>query len=67
MSTKEIIVSMLDSLTERQLESIAILIESFSVPNQETLEAIEESEKMLKDPDTKIYDSLEELFEDLKS
>ncbi len=67
MNTKEIVTNMLDSLNEEQLKSLMFLIESFSVPNQETLDAIEESEKMLNDPNTKKFTSLEELFEDLKS
>lgn len=45
MSTREIIVNMLDNLTEEQLKGIMFLLQSFSIPNQETLDAIEESEK----------------------
>ena len=67
MSTKEIVTNMLDSLDEQQLKSIMMLIGSFLKPNQETLDAIEESERMLNDPNTKKFHSLEELFEDLKS
>ncbi len=67
MSTKEIVVNMLDHLSEEQLKGIMFLLQSFSIPNQETLDAIEESEKMLSDPNAKKYDSLDELFDDLKS
>ena len=41
MNTKEIVTNMLDSLNEEQLKSLMFLIESFSVPNQETLDAID--------------------------
>lgn len=44
MSTKEIVVGMLDILTEEQLKSIAALIESFVVPNAATIEAMEDIE-----------------------
>lgn len=67
MSTKEIVANMLDLLNEEQLKSLMMLIESFSLVNRETLEAIEESEKMLNDPNAKKFTSLEELFEDLNS
>lgn len=67
MSTREIVTNMLDILTEDQLQSLMMLIESFTMPNKETIEAIEESERMLNDPNTKKFTSIEELFEDLKS
>ena len=35
--------------------------------NMETLAAIEESERLLKEPDTKKFSSIEELFEELNS
>ena len=37
----------------------------YEEPNEETIAAFEEGEKMLRDPNTKKYDSVEELFEDL--
>ena len=36
-------------------------------PNIETFAAMEESERLLKDPKTKGFSSVEELFEDLNS
>lgn len=35
------------------------------LPNEETIKAIEEAEMLLKSPDTKYYDSVETLFEDI--
>lgn len=35
------------------------------LPNEETIKAIEEAEMLLKSPDTKYYDSVEALFEDI--
>lgn len=67
MSTKEIVTSMLDVLNEEQLNGLMVLIRSFLQPNAETVAAMEEAEQMLKDPNTKKYSSVEELFEDLEA
>ena len=67
MSTKEIVTSMLDVLNEEQLNGLMVLIRSFLQPNAETIAAIEEAEQLLKDPSTKKYSSVEELFEDLEA
>lgn len=67
MSTKEIVVGMLDALNEEQLNGLMMLIRSFLTPNDETVEAMEETECMLGDPNAKKYNSVEELFEDLNS
>jgi len=37
------------------------------VPNKDTIEAFEEGEKMLNDPNAKKYSSVEALFEELNS
>lgn len=66
MSTKEIVVSMLDVLNEEQLNGLMIFIRSFLQPNSETIEAMEEAERLLNDPNTKKYSSVEELFKDLE-
>ena len=44
-----------------------VLIRSFLQPNAETIAAIEEAEQLLKDPNTKKYTSVEELFKDLEA
>lgn len=67
MSTKEIVTSMLDVLNEEQLNGLMVLIRSFLQPNEETIAAMEEAEQLLKDPNTKKYTSVEELFEDLEA
>ena len=67
MSTREMACSVIDAMTEEQLKAFLMLFGNYKEPNQETLDAIEESEKKLSDPNAKKYDSLDELFEDLKS
>lgn len=67
MSTKEIVTSMLDVLNEEQLNGLMVLIRSFLKPNRETIEAIEETEQLLNDPNAKTYTSVEELFKDLEA
>lgn len=67
MSTKEIVTSMLDVLNEEQLNGIMLLIRSFLQPNKETIEAMEEADRILDDPNTKKYTSVEELFKDLEN
>lgn len=66
MSTKEIVAGMLDVLNEEQLNGLMVLIQSFLKPNEETVAAMEEAEQLLKDPNTKKYSSVEELFKDLE-
>lgn len=65
MSTKEMIVSMLDLLTEEQLTDILMFAEDFLTPNAETKKAIEETEYILKHPDEyKSYANIEEILND---
>ena len=37
------------------------------IPNEETVAAMQESEKILKDPNTQIFTSVNDLFEELRS
>lgn len=37
------------------------------VPNAETIAAIEESERLLKDPNVKVYDNMKDLIKSLES
>lgn len=36
------------------------------IPNEETIKAMEETEKLLKDPNAKAYNSFRELLEDIE-
>lgn len=40
---------------------------SLDAPNQETIAALREAERIAKDPSVKGYDNLDELFADLKT
>ncbi|MDY3027030.1 MAG: type II toxin-antitoxin system RelB/DinJ family antitoxin [Candidatus Faecivicinus sp.] len=40
---------------------------SLDAPNQETIAALREAERIAKDPSVKGYDNLDELFADLKA
>ena len=51
-----------DNMSTREL--VAGMLD---VLNAETIAAIEEAEQLLKDPNTKKYTSVEELFEDLNA
>ncbi len=70
MSTRELAYSIFDRLSDEQLEGFVLMFgnmlseeEHFS---KETLEAAGEAERLLADPDTKLY-SLEEALKELKS
>lgn len=41
-------------------------VESY-IPNEETIAAIEEGERMLRDPNTRVFHSIDELLEDLEN
>ncbi len=69
LRTRELAYKIVDSLDEKQL---AAFIDFFSLmfyemPNKETLEAMEEADRMLTDPRTKRFGSVDELFEELNS
>lgn len=69
MSTREMAYEIVNGMDEEQLEKF---IEFFNVmfkdtPNDETLSAIEEAERMLDDPNTRKFATVDELFEELNS
>lgn len=68
MSTKELASIIFENLTEEQLKGFVMMFRNVvsGVPNDETIAAIEECEKMLSDPDTVRY-SAEEALRELKS
>jgi hypothetical protein len=67
MSTRELAYSMIDSLTEEQLNALVVFLSSMrrDEPNEETLAAIKDVEegKNLNGP----FDTLDELWEDLNA
>ncbi|MBP1560351.1 MAG: hypothetical protein J6C96_03800 [Oscillospiraceae bacterium] len=69
MSTKELAYSLIDCMSEEQLENFVAFMRSFTeLPNEETLEAIKEVEKMKKNPDEyKSYDDVDVMFKELLS
>ena len=65
MNTREMVIGILDLLTEEQLTDVLMFAEDFLTPNAETKKAIEETEYILKHPDEyKSYTNIEELLND---
>ena len=56
-------------MSEEQLHAFVCLFSSQAtdIPNDETMLAIEEAEEMLKNPNTRKFYSVEELFAELES
>ena len=69
MSTRDEAINILNLMNEEQLVSFVTLFHGVvsDVPNEETVEAMEEAEKMLKDPDAQKFYSVEELFAELRA
>lgn len=69
MSTREKAYSIIDGLSEKQLEAFIDLFGQFmEIPNEETLEALAEVEDMKKHPDKyKLYTDVDEMFRELLS
>ena len=65
MNTREMVIGILDLLTEEQLTDVLMFAEDFLTPNAETKKAIEETEYILKHPDEyKSYTNIEEILND---
>lgn len=70
MSTKELACSMIDNLTEEQLNALMVILKSWEtvndIPNEETLEAMQEMEDIMsgKIP-AKRYETVQEMVEDI--
>ncbi len=69
MSTREKAFSIIDQMTEKQLEAFVQMFSDFfddEVPNEETRLAMQETEDILSGKiNVKGYNSVEELFEEL--
>ncbi len=69
MSTRELAYSIFDRLTDEQLEGFVLMFRN-AVPesenfNAETVKALEETERIIHDPETKSY-TVEEALKELK-
>ena len=69
MSTRELAYNIIDNMNDEQIESFVMFFKKMFpyIPNLSTSEAIMESEKMLNDPNSQRFGSIEELFEELES
>lgn len=69
MSTRELAYKIVDSLDEKQLAAFIDFFSSmfYEIPNEETLAAMEEADRMLADPNARRFGSVDELFEELNS
>lgn len=71
MSIREIAYNILDNLTEEQLKGFVLMfsgVQNMEIPNEKTLAAMQEAEDIISGKvKAKVYNSVEELFEDLES
>ena len=71
MSTRELAYSIVDRLTDEQLEGFVLMfkntISDEDVPNAETEAAMLEADRIARDPNVKAYTDTDELMRDLLS
>ena len=69
MSNRAIALNIVNRMDEEQLKSFICLFGrlAWEVPNEETVAAMEDAENMLNDPNAKKFNSVEELFAELRS
>lgn len=71
MSTREIAYNIIDCMSEEQLSAFVALFGNAAdvpdVPNEETLEAMREADRIAHDPNVKGYTDIDELMRDLLS
>ncbi len=69
MTTRDAAINIVNLMNEEQLAAFVRLFQGLvsEIPNDETVAAMEETEDMLKDPNTKKFSSVQELFADLRS
>lgn len=67
MSTKELAYSIIDELTEEELNALIVILKSMhkEIPNDETLKAMREAEQGINIVGP--FDSVEELWENLNA
>lgn len=68
MSTREIAYNIIDCMSEEQISAfVALFGNAADVPNEETLEAMREADRIAHDPNVKGYTDIDELMRDLLS
>ncbi len=69
MSMRELALNIINMMSEEQLASFVSLFRVMvpDIPNEETEAAMEETEELLKNPDAKMFSSVDELFAELRS
>lgn len=69
MSTREMAYDIINGMDEEQLESFIILFSKMfeEIPNDTTIAAMKESEELLKDTDALKFDSVDDLFKELRA
>ena len=69
LATKDIALSIVNMMSEEQLQSYVNLFQGIisDIPNDETVSAMQEAEEMLKDPDAVRFNSVDDLFAELRS
>jgi hypothetical protein len=68
MSTREYAYSLIDMLSEEQLETFIAFLRSITdIPNEETQQAMLEADRIAKDPSVKSYTDVHKMFEEILS
>ena len=69
MNNRSIALNIVNKMNEEQLKSFICLFGwlASEIPNEETFVAMEETEKMLNDPNAQKFHSVEDLFAELRS
>ena len=69
MSTRDMAINIVNMMDDEQLTGFIKLFNPIvsDIPNDETFMAMQESEEMLSNPNVKQFDSVKELFEDLRA
>lgn len=69
MSTKDMAINIVNMMDEEQLTYFVKLFNSVvsDIPNNETIEAMKESERLINDKNAQKFDSVDSLFEELES
>ena len=69
MSDRAIALNIVNRMNEEQLKSFICLFGrlAWEMPKEETNAAMEDAEKMLNDPNAPKFDSVEELFAELRA
>ena len=66
MSTREYAYSLIDMLSEDQLDAFIAFLRSITeIPNEETQQAMLEAERIANNPNVKKYTDVDEMFEEL--